>query len=152
MNVTKVEDNYAIFVTFSRIEEPLKKSWFFNIPTYLKNNEKLEEVCNLFTTSDPPKYSNSNSPYLCFCLLKGDKKTISLVQTIFSNNKNVFLSPCNKRKQRFGELKLEYFGGSDVVNKLIKANFLFCFVFCKIYGANFAHSFVDFHPSEYLVA
>ena len=29
---------------------------------------------NLFTTWDPPKYSNSNSPNLCFCLLKGDKK------------------------------------------------------------------------------
>ena len=26
----------------------------------------------------------------CFCLLKGDKKTFSLVQKIFSTNKNVF--------------------------------------------------------------
>ena len=31
VNVTKVEDNYAIFVTFSRIDESLKKSYFFNI-------------------------------------------------------------------------------------------------------------------------
>ena len=30
--------------------------------------------CNLFTTS-VSKYSNSNSPNLCFYLLKGDKKT-----------------------------------------------------------------------------
>ena len=101
VNVTKVEDNYAIFVTFSRIEEPLKKSWFFNIPTYLKNNEKLEEVCNLFTTSDPPKYSNSNSPYLCFCLLKGGKKSFLLVENIFWTNENVFLFPFNKQKHCF---------------------------------------------------
>ena len=77
------------------------------------------ETNNLFTTSDPPKYLNSNSPNLCFCLLKGDKKTFSLVQKIFSTNKNVFLSPFNKQKQRFGELEFEYFGGSDVVNKLL---------------------------------
>jgi hypothetical protein len=31
VKVTKVEDNYAIFVTFSRIDEALKKSCFFNI-------------------------------------------------------------------------------------------------------------------------
>ena len=53
-----------------------------------------------------------------FCLLKGDEKTFPLVQKIFSTNKNVFLSPFNKQKQRFGELEFEYFGGSDVVNKL----------------------------------
>ena len=73
---------------------------------------------NLFTTSEPPKYLNSNSLNLCFSLLKGDKKIFSLVQKIFSTNKNVFLSPFNKQKQRFGELEFEYFGGSDVANKL----------------------------------
>ena len=31
VNVTKVEDNYAIFVMFSRIDEALKKSCYFNI-------------------------------------------------------------------------------------------------------------------------
>ena len=46
---------------------------------------------NLFGTSELPKYSNSN----------------------------VSLSPFNKQKQRFGELEFEYFGGSDVMNKLI---------------------------------
>ena len=55
---------------------------------------------------------------LCFCLLKGDKKTFLLVEIIFLTNENVFLSPFNKQKQRFGELEFEYFGGSDVVNKL----------------------------------
>ena len=43
----------------------------------------LYVLYNLFETSEPPKYSNSNSPNLCFCLLKGDKKTFSLVQKIF---------------------------------------------------------------------
>ena len=47
--------------------------------------ESFIKIFNLFTTSDPPKYSKSNSPNLCFCLLKGDKKTFSLVQKIFSN-------------------------------------------------------------------
>ena len=42
----------------------------------------------MFTTSDPTKYSNSNSPILCFCLLKGDKKTFLLVKNIFWTNKN----------------------------------------------------------------
>ena len=78
-----------------------------------------------FTTLEPPKYSNSNSPNLCFCLLKGDKKTFSLVQKIFSTNKNVFLSPFNKQKQRFGELEFKYFGGSDVANKLYNAYIIF---------------------------
>ena len=61
----------------------------------------------MFTTSDPTKYSNSNSPILCFCLLKGDKKTFLLVENIFWTNENifwtnenVFLSPFNKQKQR----------------------------------------------------
>ena len=31
----------------------------------------------------------------------------------------VFLSPFNKQKQSFGELEFIYFGGSDVVNKLM---------------------------------
>ena len=73
---------------------------------------------NLFATLDPPKYSNSNSPNLCFCLLKGDKKTFLLVENIFWTNENVFLSHFNKQKQRFVELEFEHFGGSDVVNKL----------------------------------
>ena len=77
---------------------------------------------NLFTTSDPTKYSNSNSPILCFCLLKGDKKTFSLVQKIFSTNKNVFLSPFNKQKQRFEGFEFKYFGGSNVANKLQGSN------------------------------
>ena len=81
-------------------------------------HNQLKLYSNLFTTYDPPKYSNYNSPNLCFCLLKGDKKTFSLVQKIFSTNKNVFLSPFNKQKQRFGELEFKYFGGSDVANKL----------------------------------
>ena len=85
---------------------------------------------NLFTTSDPPKYSNSNSPNLCFCLLKGDKKTFLLVENIFWTNENVFLSPFNKEKQRFGELEIGFFGGSDVVNKLM---FLVIGFFKKIY-------------------
>ena len=33
----------------------------------------------------------------------------------------MFLSPLNKQKQRFGELEFEYFGGSDVANKLLKS-------------------------------
>ena len=75
-------------------------------------------------TSEPPKYSNSNSPNLCFCLLKGDKKTFLLVENIFWTNENVFLSPFNKQKQRFGELEFEYLGGYDVVNKLdVRAQF-----------------------------
>ena len=41
------------------------------------------------------------------------------LQNIFWTNENVFLSPFNKQKQRFGELEFEYFGGSDVVYKLI---------------------------------
>ena len=73
---------------------------------------------NLFATLEPPKYSNSNSPNICFCLLKGDKKTFLLVENIFWTNENVFLSPFNKQKQRLGELEFKYFGGSDVVNKL----------------------------------
>ena len=75
-------------------------------------------IFNLFATSEPPKYSNSNSPNLCFCLLKGDKKTFLLVENIFWTNENIFLSPFNKLKQRFRELEFKYFGGSDVVNKL----------------------------------
>ena len=59
-------------------------------------------------TSDPPKYSNSNSPNLCFSLLKGDKKKNLFVENIFWTNENVFLSPFNKQKQRFGELEFEY--------------------------------------------
>ena len=55
----------------------------------------------------------SNSPKIPF----------SLVQKKFSTNKNVFLSPLNKQKQRFGELEFEYFGGSDVANKLENPNF-----------------------------
>ena len=51
----------------------------------------------LFVTLEPPKYSNSNSPNLCFCLLKGDKKTFLLVENIFWTNENVFLSPFNKK-------------------------------------------------------
>ena len=42
----------------------------------------------LFTTSDPPKYSNSNSPNLCFCLFKGDKNTFLLVENFFWTNEN----------------------------------------------------------------
>ena len=53
---------------------------------------------DLFGTWEPPKYSNSNSPNLCFCLLKGDKKTFLLVKNIFWTNENVFLSPFNKQK------------------------------------------------------
>ena len=34
---------------------------------------------------------------LSFCLLKRDKKTFSLVQKIFLTNKNVFLSPFDKK-------------------------------------------------------
>ena len=86
----------------------------------MKKNNYCVFTNNLFTTSDPPKYLNSNSPNLCFCLLKGDKKTFSLVQKIFLTNKNVFLSPFNKQKQRFGESEFEYFGGSDVTNTLIE--------------------------------
>ena len=68
---------------------------------------------------------HKNMSLLCFCLLKGDKKTLSLVQkiflfvkNIFCTNENFFLSPFNKQKQRLGELEFKYFGGSDVVNKL----------------------------------
>ena len=43
---------------------------------------------NLFATSEPPKYLNSNSPNLCFCLLKGDKKTFLLVENFFWTNEN----------------------------------------------------------------
>ena len=39
---------------------------------------------------------HKNWSLLSFCLLKGDKKTFSLVQKIFSTNKNVFLSPFDK--------------------------------------------------------
>ena len=42
-----------------------------------------------------------------------------MVENIFWTNENVFLSPFNKQKQRFRELEFKYFGGSDVVNKLI---------------------------------
>ena len=56
-------------------------------------------VSNLFATSEPPKYSNSNSPNLCFCLLKGDKKTFLLVENTFWTNENVFLSPVNKQRK-----------------------------------------------------
>ena len=92
------------------------------------NNIGLEEelllLTNLFATSEPPKYSNSNSPNLCFCLLKDDKKTFLFVENIFWTNENVFLSPFNKQKQRFGELEFEYLGGYDVVNKLdVRAQF-----------------------------
>ena len=84
---------------------------------------KFSESHNLFTTTDPPKYSNSNCPNLCFCLLKVNKKTFSLVQKIFSTNKNVFLSPFNKQKQRFGGLEFKYFVSKIrwfVVSKLVK--------------------------------
>ena len=54
MNVTKVEDNYVIFVTFPRIKEVL----FFQ---YLKNNEKLEEGTELRTT-----VYKSEFPFLFF--------------------------------------------------------------------------------------
>ena len=46
-------------------------------------------------------------------------KTFLLVENLFWTNENVFLSPFNKQKQRFVELEFEYFGESDVVNKLV---------------------------------
>ena len=65
----------------------------------------MDRALNLFATSEPPKYSNSNTPNFCFCLLKGDKKTFLLAENIFWTNENVFLSPFKKQKQRFGELE-----------------------------------------------
>ena len=44
---------------------------------------------------------------------------------MIETNKNVFLSPFNKQKQRFGELEFKYFGGSDVANKLYNAYIIF---------------------------
>ena len=40
---------------------------------------------------------HKNLSLICFCLLKGDKKTFSLVQKIFWTNKIVSLSPFHKK-------------------------------------------------------
>ena len=54
---------------------------------------------------------------------RGTRKHFNWSKKYFRPIKNVFLSPLNKEKQKFGELELEYFGGFDVVNKL-KISFL----------------------------
>ena len=61
---------------------------------------------------------HKNSSLLWVFLSKGDKKSFLLVKNIFWTNENVFLSPFNKQKQRFGELEFKYLGGFDVANKL----------------------------------
>ena len=53
-----------------------------------------------------------------FLFIEGDQENIVIGRKYFWTNENVFLSPFNKQKQRFGELEFDYFGGSDVVNKL----------------------------------
>ena len=68
-----------------------------------------------------------------FVYCRGDKKTFLLFENIVWTNENVFLSPFNKQKQRYGELEFEYFGGSDVVNKLqTSSNFSLFFKYVGI--------------------
>ena len=56
-----------------------------------------------------------------FLFIQGGQENIFIGPKNFLTIKNSFLSPFNKQKQRFGELEFEYFGGSDVANKLVNA-------------------------------
>ena len=69
-------------------------------------------------TSDPPNIRIPILQIFVFVIEGGRENIFLLVENIFWTNENVFLSPFNKQKQRFGELEFEYFGGSDVANKL----------------------------------
>ena len=50
---------------------------------------------------------DENLSLLCFCFLRGDKKTVLLIENIFCTNKNVFLSPLKKQKQRSDKFSLQ---------------------------------------------
>ena len=76
---------------------------------------------NLFTTSEPPKYSNSNSPNLCFDLFNAIWD--ALEKNLRLGFRKGFVIPERLIKQKnhnkFGEFEFKYFGGSDVLNKLL---------------------------------
>ena len=82
-----------------------------------ENKNSLND--NLFTTSELPKYSNSNCPnfvYFIFLLdQKQDQPSAAPSITLFTvpQKKCVFQKNQNKKNWRIG-----LFGGSDVVNKL----------------------------------
>jgi len=84
-------------------------------------------VFNLFTTSESPKHWNSNSPNLLlwfFGLILAWSKVGSITpeshnpSQIFASNYLLQIH-LEEPKQRFGEFKFAYFGGSDVENKLV---------------------------------
>ena len=57
-------------------------------------NERINvDSQNKLVFNNLSKYANSNSPILCFYLLKGDKKTFFICPKIFSTNKKCFLVP-----------------------------------------------------------
>ena len=85
--------------------------------------QQRKQYTNLFTTSELPKYSNSNCPnfvYFIFLLdQKQDQQSAAPSITLFTvpQKKCVFQKNQNKKNWRIG-----LFGGSDVVNKLCEMN------------------------------
>ena len=71
----------------------------------------------MFVTSEPPKYSNSNSQNLCFDFFN-DTVTNNLRQILDSGAIDSTFDQAKNHNKRFGEFEFEYFGGSDVTNKL----------------------------------
>ena len=82
---------------------------------------------NLFMTSESPKYSNLNSPNLFFNFFN-ESATNNLRQILdwyvgkvvwFWNNWPYLKKKKKNHNKRFGGFEFEYFGDSDVVNKLL---------------------------------
>ena len=85
----------------------------------------------MFTTSEPPKYSNSNSPNLCFDFFywicnKQFEVNIRLrfrKGCVIPEQLALLLIKQKNHNKRFGEFEFEYFGDSDVVNKIFNCKF-----------------------------
>ena len=63
-------------------------------------NKRQFQPYNLFTTSDPPNIRIPILQNFIFVIEGGQENIFSLVQKIFSTNKNISLSPFDKQKQR----------------------------------------------------
>ena len=59
-------DSYSFNVLVE--DEPDNRPEWQSVPSVTDITEGISEVSNLFATSEPPKYLNSNSPKLCFDL------------------------------------------------------------------------------------
>ena len=89
-------------------------------------NPIMNYMINLFATLEPPKFSNSNSPKLCFDLFN-ESATNELEANIRLRFRKGFVIPVwlalllikqKNHNKRFGGFEFEYFGDSDVVYKL----------------------------------